>query len=116
MPASRLFRSSVWLLAAALAGGSVWAQPSPELAADATQAVDRRLAGKSVNAGTVALFSAADYDKGAVFTRNPNLWCADLAVYLTCFSPWNSNEHAYQGGTLVSPRNALFAEHFSGRS
>ena len=97
-------------------GGDVRAQPKLSPAQDATRAVDSRLAGKTAGPGTINLFATADYELGSKFDRNPNLWCADLAVYLTCFSPWNSVEHAYQGGTLVSPRNALFAEHFSGAS
>ena len=92
------------------------AQTKPSPAEESTQAVDSRLAGKTAGPGTINLFAAADYELGLKFDRNPDLWCADLAVYLTCFSPWNSNEHAYQGGTLVSPKNALFAEHFSGAS
>ena len=107
---------AVWL-AVTWSGGGVWAQAKLSPAQDAEQAVDSRLEGKTAAWGTISLFTAtADYEHGLKFERNPNLWCADLTVYLTCFSPWNSNEHLYQGGTLVSPKNALFAEHFSGAS
>ncbi len=106
-------------LAALIFGGAfrlTEANGSAAVDATPTEEIDRRLAGKTASANTVNLFSAADYELGLAFTRNPNLWCADLAVYLSCFSPWNSNEHAYQGGTLITPKHALFAEHFSGAS
>lgn len=80
------------------------------------RAVDSRLVGKPPAAPPTEIFAINDFDHGLQFPRNPMLWCADLAPYLTCFSPWNSNEHQYQGGTLITPKHALFAEHFSGRS
>ena len=96
------------------ASGQVYAQSKLSPAEDATRAVDSRLSGKTASPETVNLFATSDYALGQDFVRNPHLWCADLAVYLTCFSPWNALDHPYQGGTLVTPKNALFAEHFSG--
>ena len=116
MPIPRPPGFSLLLLAALLSGGAAHAQPTLDPAADATQAIDSRLVGKTPTPDAFTLFIVANYDKGSDFKRNPHLWCADLTVYLTCFSPWNSSEHTYQGGTLVSPKNALFAEHFSGAS
>ena len=72
--------------------------------------VDRRLSGKDPGASR-AIFIAGDFNTGKGWKRNPNLWCADLD--LTCFSPWNSTEHNLQGGTLITRRHVLLANHFS---
>ena len=78
----------------------------------ASAAVDSRLLGKSAGNSTVALFAAADYVGGTAFTRNPGLFCADLDW--TSFSPWNSTEGPYQGGSAITARHVLLANHFSG--
>ncbi len=72
--------------------------------------IDSHLAGKNP-AASRSIFSAGDFNAGKGFVRNPNLWCADLD--LTCFSPWNSTEHNLQGGTLITRRHVLLANHFS---
>ncbi len=92
---------------------TVWAEDRGD---DPARAIDSRLAGKASSTTTYYILGGGDMDHGTNFTWNPNLWCADLTVYFTCFSPWNSNEHAYQGGTLITPKHAIFAEHFSGKS
>ena len=80
------------------------------LGQEASDAVDSRLAGK-VPGANVNLFAGADYAGGTAFTRNPGLFCADLDW--TFFSPWNSTEGPYQGGSAITPRHALLADHFS---
>lgn len=98
-----------------LLGGSALAV-GQDHAAEATQGINRLLADKSANPGTFNLFAAGDNAQGSNFAWNKNLWCADLLPFFTCFSPWNSNENVYQGGTLITPKHAIFAEHFSGAS
>ncbi|XP_046550148.1 uncharacterized protein LOC124259968 [Haliotis rubra] len=46
-----------------------------------------------------------------VYVRNPDCWAYDLD--LTSISPWNSNLANRKAGTLVSPRHALWARHYS---
>lgn len=84
-------------------------------AAAATAAIDQRLARNGANPFTINLLDHANFDTSDLTWRS-GLWCADWIPYFTCFSPWNSNEHAFQGGTLITPKHALFAEHFSGKS
>ena len=122
LPLLSLFRFKVprrrgGLLAAALlsVAGMVPASWAQTPGADAAAAVDKRLAGKPVALTSVILWGWGDFVGGKV-AWNKNLWAVDWNPYFTCFSPWNSNEELYQGGTLVTPRHLLFAEHFSGAS
>ncbi|KAL8584922.1 hypothetical protein ACOMHN_043559 [Nucella lapillus] len=56
------------------------------------------------------IFSAQDHAQKH-YVRNPDCWAADLD--LTCISPWNSNHGNKKAGTLVSPRHAVWARHYS---
>jgi len=81
--------------------------------ADAAHAVDSRIAGKDP-ADAIHIFNTNCYDSG-IFVRNTNCWAADLD--LTCISPWNDYtpgqwDERHHAGTLISPRHAIFAEHF----
>ncbi len=78
--------------------------------AQASAYVDGHLAGKEPGVSR-PIFASGDYVNGKDWVRNPNLWCKDLD--LTCFSPWNSTEHNLQGGTLITRRHVLLANHFS---
>ena len=118
MPRPR--RSFFLCLAAALLAGASVSAAAPKLtpaeqATQAAQAIDSRLVGKNPFSA-LDVFATADFRSGLAFIPNSRLWCLDWAPYLTCFSPWNTVEHNLQGGTLVTPKNALFAEHFSGKS
>ena len=61
------------------------------------------------------IFSALNHTT-QVYTRNENLWCADIDM--TCASPWNSDFTNYNSstvnrkfGTLVTPMHVLGAKH-----
>lgn len=82
-----------------------------DYAAESESAIDGSLAGKTANASTYNIFSAGDFSAGTGFVRNPSLWSN---VDLTCFSPWNSTLGASEGGTLVTPKHVVLANHFSG--
>ncbi|XP_076460122.1 uncharacterized protein LOC143293099 [Babylonia areolata] len=56
------------------------------------------------------IFSAQDHAHKR-YVRNPDCWAADLD--LTCISPWNSNLSNRKAGTLISPRHAVWARHYS---
>ena len=77
---------------------------------DSTAYIDGRIASKGPNLART-LFASGNFNTGEGYVRNPDLWCADLD--LTCFSPWNSTEHNLQGGTLITRRHVLLANHFS---
>lgn len=77
------------------------------LGAACEAAVDDRLVGKSV-ATALAIYSTQNHSTG-VYTRNSNVWCADLD--LTSFVPYNSGASNLFGGTLVTPRHILMCAH-----
>jgi hypothetical protein len=81
---------------------------SGSLAANATAAVDSRLAGKSPSTA-LRIFTTQDHANG-IYVRNTSCWAFDLD--LTCISPWNSLDGPRRAGTLVSPRHVLFAAHY----
>lgn len=81
---------------------------SGSLAANATAAVDSRIAGKSP-AAALPIFTTQNHSDG-VYVRNTSCWAADLD--LTCISPWNSVGGNLRAGTLISPRHVLFAAHY----
>lgn len=58
----------------------------------------------------IKIFSKQDHTHG-IYIRNPNCWAHDLD--LTCISPWNSKGHTRRAGTLISPRNAVWARHYN---
>lgn len=76
--------------------------------------IDKRLVGIQ-SAGTnvsdaIKIFSKQDHTH-KIYVRNPDCWAHDLD--LTCISPWNSQGHNRKAGTLLSPRHAVWARHYS---
>ncbi len=84
---------------------------SPDDRFQANAYVNDHLADKEGKGLSKCIFTAGDLNTGKGYVRDPHLWCADLD--LTCFSPWNSTEHNLQGGTLITRRHVLLANHFS---
>lgn len=73
--------------------------------------IDSRLPGKNP-ATDRAIYSTQTHTGTPSYIRNPACWAA--TGELTCVSPWNSHAGVEGGGTLISPRHVLFAEHFMG--
>ena len=76
--------------------------------------ISSRIAGKSPSTTTQNVFSAADHGT-QTYTRNSDLWCADLACQLTGCAAWKSNNtsedvEAY-GGIAITKRHVLFVGH-----
>lgn len=58
------------------------------------------------------IFSVQDHNHKR-YIRSDKCWAAPLD--LTAISPWNSQGHTRKAGTLISPRHALWARHYSMR-
>ncbi|XP_076097874.1 uncharacterized protein LOC143068018 [Mytilus galloprovincialis] len=58
----------------------------------------------------IKIFSKQDHTH-KVYTRNTNCWAYGLD--LSCISPWNSYGNNRKAGTLLSPRHAVWARHYS---
>lgn len=58
------------------------------------------------------IFSVQDHTQNR-YIRNDKCWAYPLD--LTSISPWNSQGHTRKAGTLISPRHALWAKHYSMR-
>jgi len=71
--------------------------------------IESRLSGKTPGPTTYNMWSVADHTN-VIYTRNPNLWAAD--VDWSCCSPWNSNAGTKQAGCLVTPRHIITAHHY----
>ncbi|MGF1484410.1 MAG: hypothetical protein ACFBZ8_08595, partial [Opitutales bacterium] len=87
------------------------------LAEHIIQQVNSRLSAAAPPEQSKPVFTSyTDADHAAVplvYTRNPDCWAADLD--LTGISPWNSHVGGVpyrRGGTLISPRHIIFANHF----
>lgn len=80
---------------------------SGSLARHAKDAVDGRLAGKTVSA--VRIFTSQNHTAPS-YVRNTDGWPYDID--LTPISPWNSSGGPRFAGTLISPRHILFAAHY----
>ncbi|XP_046328945.2 uncharacterized protein LOC124112828 [Haliotis rufescens] len=79
-----------------------------------THGIDDRL--KAIKARNISVALAKKvYTKqdhaNKVYVRNKDCWAYGLD--LTSISPWNSNLANRKAGTLVSPRHALWARHYS---
>ncbi len=89
-------------------------RPSPESFAESlTAGVESRLKGKTPSEGTRNVFSKKDHAAGK-YTRNPNLWCADLVPQLTGCAVWKPPlEYAGEryGGVMITSRHILFCKH-----
>jgi len=70
--------------------------------------VDPRIAGLTPSVAK-PIFTTRDHTTPN-YVRNTGCWAYDLD--LTCISPWNSYGGAYRGGTLISPRHAIWAHHY----
>ncbi|XP_060080648.1 uncharacterized protein LOC132560009 [Ylistrum balloti] len=84
------------------------------LFASIVHGVDDRLkrseaAGTSANASKL-IFSKQDHTH-RIYQRNPLCWAHDID--LTPISPWNSYGKTRKAGTLLSPRHAVWARHYS---
>ncbi|XP_033753723.1 uncharacterized protein LOC117337050 [Pecten maximus] len=85
-----------------------------QLFASIVHGVDDRLkrsemAGITANASK-PIFSKQDHTH-KIYQRNPDCWAYDLD--LTPISPWNSYGKTRKAGTLLSPRHAVWARHYS---
>ncbi len=83
--------------------------PANTALADATQAIDGRIA-KHSPTNALRIFSVQDH-ANARYVRNTSCWAADID--LTCASSWNSHVAHLRPATLISPRHVLFAAHYS---
>jgi hypothetical protein len=79
------------------------------VARDASEAVDSRIATAHDPTTNLRIFTTQNHTS-QIYTRNPNVWCADLD--LTCISPWNSSGGAQRAVTLISPRHVIMAAHY----
>jgi hypothetical protein len=75
--------------------------------ADATAAVDDRIA---VAGKTKPIYSTQNHAT-ATYVRSASCWASDID--LTCISPWNSCGANTRAGTLISPRHAVWANHYN---
>jgi hypothetical protein len=60
--------------------------------------------------GTLPLFSMKNHAASS-YTRNSSCWMSEYNF--TGVSPWNSTGANTRGGTLVSPRHAIWADHYN---
>lgn len=76
--------------------------------------IDRRLTLTATHGVTPAqalpIFSKQDH-RHKLYVRNQQCWAHDLD--LTSISPWNSQGGTRKAGTLISPRHAVWARHYS---
>lgn len=78
-----------------------------------TAGVDSRVKGKTPSDATRNVFAKKDHVSGK-YTRNPNLWCADLVPQLTGCAVWKPPlEYAGEryGGVMITSRHILFCKH-----
>jgi hypothetical protein len=87
-----------------------WAGGS--LASHAGAQIDSLIAGKTAGAATFNLWSTRN-DAVAAYLWNSGIWAA--GIDLSCISPWNDWQGSsnWKGGTLVSPRHLLCANHIA---
>ncbi len=76
---------------------------------NAIAAVDDKLAGLTPSTA-LPIFSVQDH-AATNYVRNANCWA--FSYDLTCCSPWNSEWHNGQAGTLISPQHVIFCAHWS---
>jgi hypothetical protein len=86
------------------------------LGAHMTATISRMIDGKLAQSSTYDLYSSVD-DSAATYTRNTNLWAAD--VDLSCVPVWNSfwgsmniEWGTWANGCLVTPRHLIQAKHW----
>ena len=96
-----------------LSGIPAYSQQEVDLVAGTARAaivaeLDGLLAGKTP-AEAKPIFSSQDHAAPA-YVRNTGCWAA--GIDLTPISPWNSDGAGKRGGMLVSPRHAIWAQHY----
>ncbi|MDO8486260.1 MAG: fibronectin type III domain-containing protein [Candidatus Staskawiczbacteria bacterium] len=76
--------------------------------------IDNRIAGLTADSSTKNLFTTRG-DATSPWVRNSSVWTerGDKALDLTGASPWVSYGNYAKGGTLISPRHIVFANHAS---
>ena len=77
------------------------------------EGIDARLKDKKASDSTRKLFSAKDH-VAKKYTRNPQLWCADLVPQLTGCAVWKPPlEYVGEryGGVMITSRHILFCKH-----
>lgn len=83
------------------------------IASSLGEGVDSRLKGKKASERTMNVFSKKDHI-ARKYTRNPDLWCADLVGQLTGCAAWKPPlEYAGEryGGVMITSRHILFCRH-----
>ena len=99
--------TSQYLIQSSTSGTEVFA-PSASLSVQVTNQLENMIAGKSPSTSW-NLFTPGTM-AGTNYSWNPSAWTAN--VYLTCVSPYNSFSGAYRAGTLITPQDALVANHY----
>src|SRR5688572_17303884 len=77
------------------------------------EGIDVRLKDKKASDATRTVFSAKDH-VAKKYTRNPQLWCADLVPQLTGCAVWKPPlEYVGEryGGVMITSRHILFCKH-----
>jgi len=75
--------------------------------------IDSAIAGRTANNSTKLIFSTQTPNNGVnpVYVRSNTCWAKNID--LSPLSPWNSSGNTQEGGTLISPRHIVFANHFT---
>lgn len=79
---------------------------TPAMHDQLSKSIDQRL----IPGASVEMFSAGDYARGTGYVRNPNYWAGNLTL---AESVWNSAGGQRMSGTLVTPQDILFANHYA---
>ncbi len=85
---------------------------STNLNDEMTYQIDNRIAGITADSSTKNVFTTRG-DATNPWVRNPTVWTGrgNKALDLTGASPWVSYGYYAKGGTLISPRHFVFANH-----
>jgi hypothetical protein len=75
--------------------------------------IDSPIVGLTANDSTKLIFSTQTPNGGVspVYIRSTTCWAKNID--LSPLSPWNSSGNTQEGGTLISPRHIVFANHFT---
>lgn len=91
---------------------------STSLAQHCINNIDSRLIGKTRSDTTIQLYNSSNLDKAAGnYTRNSNLWCADLVDKLTCIVPFiyrnSTTGSSLFGATPITKRHLIYPCHIA---